>query len=195
MDVRYFESPAALRAWFEEHHQDAHELWVGSYRKGTGRPSVTYAEAVDQALCFGWIDGVRRKVDAERYANRFTPRRVRSVWSAVNIARVEELTRLGLMHPAGRAAFERRDDVRSKSYSHEQQSAELDEASRRTFQANAPAWAFFEAQPPSYRRVASWWVISAKRAETRQRRLATLIEDSEQGRRIALVRRPERPSG
>jgi uncharacterized protein YdeI (YjbR/CyaY-like superfamily) len=192
MDVVYFASAAEFRAWLERNHESATELWVGYYKKGTGKQSITYPEAVDQALCFGWIDGVRRGVDGERFANRFTPRKPRSNWSAVNIKRVGELMEMGLMRPAGIAAFEKRDQAKSPAYSFEQGSPGFGAELEATFRANAPAWAFFESQAPWYRRTATWWVVSAKREETRRRRLATLIEDSARGERIALVRRPEK---
>lgn len=196
MEAQYFATPEDLRAWFAAHHDSADELWVGFWKVGTGRPSVTWPQAVDQALCFGWIDGVRKGVDAERYRIRFTPRRARSIWSKVNVARVEELTRLGLMTPAGLAAYERRDPERTGVYSFErEQPAAFDPESDATLRANAVAWAFFQQQPPSYRKTATHWVMSAKREETRRRRLATLVADSAAGRRIALLARPEqRPS-
>ena len=185
MDVVFFETPAEFRAWLEANHESATELWVGFHRKATGRPSMVWSEAVDQALCFGWIDGVRRSLGETSYTIRFTPRQARSTWSAVNIKRAQELQEQGLMHPAGRAAFLARTEDRSNTYSFEQREPiELGDAQLETFRANAPAWAFFQSQPPSYRKAATWWVISAKRAETRDRRLATLIDDSAAGRRI-----------
>ncbi len=192
MDVVFFEAPTDLRAWLERHHAEATELWVGFYKKGSGRPSVTYHEALDEALCFGWIDGVRKNLDADSYTNRFTPRKPNSYWSRVNVRRAEELVRLGRMHPAGRAAFDARDTARTEQYSFERESSELDDAYEATFRANPPAWAFCEAQPPSYRRPAIWWVMSAKKEETRLRRLATLIEDSANGRRLAMLARPSK---
>jgi uncharacterized protein YdeI (YjbR/CyaY-like superfamily) len=185
MEPNFFALPAEFRAWLEEHHEFATELLVGFHKRHTGQPSLTWAESVDQALCFGWIDGVRRTIDADRYTIRFTPRKPGSTWSAVNIARVGELTALGLMRPAGLAAFERRVEARSKIYAYEQESQALDAADEAAFRANAPAWAFFQAQAPSYRRSAIWWVVSAKKEETRRKRLSTLIHDSEQGRRLA----------
>jgi uncharacterized protein YdeI (YjbR/CyaY-like superfamily) len=149
---------------------------------------------VDEALCFGWIDSVRKGVDEQSYMNRFTPRKPRSTWSAVNIKRVEELTRLGRMHPAGLRAFEQRAEDRSGIYSFEQRhDVALDEASERQFRANEQAWAFFQAQAPSYRKAAIWWVTSAKKEETRRTRLARLIVDSEQGRTIPPLTRRTRP--
>ena len=184
-DVKFFAKPVEFRRWLERNHGQADELWVGFYRKGSGRPSITWAESVDEALCVGWIDGIRKRIDDESYTNRFTPRKAQSTWSAVNIARVAELTREGRMKPAGLAAFGRRSDARSAIYSYEQRAiAEFDDAAERQFRANAKAWEFFQAQAPWYRKTATHKVISAKREETRQKRLATLIADSAAGRRI-----------
>ncbi len=189
----FFASPVEFRAWLERHHESARELWVGFYKKGSGRASITWPEAVDEALCFGWIDGVRKGIDEESYANRFTPRKPRSTWSAVNIRRVEELTRAGRMRPAGLRAFEQRSEERSATYSYEQRKeASLEPAQERLFRANRKAWEFFQAQAPWYRRAAIWWVVSAKRQETRNKRLATLIEDSEQGRTVRPLTPPSK---
>jgi uncharacterized protein YdeI (YjbR/CyaY-like superfamily) len=192
MSPVFFPTPADLRAWLAAHHATETELWVGFYKVGSGRPSVTWPESVDQGLCFGWIDGVRRGIDDVSYMIRFTPRKPSSIWSAVNIKRVEELTAAGLMQPAGLAAFARRDEERSAVYSYEQRhTAALDEAAEAKFRANAAAWAFFQAQPNWYRQAAVWWVVSAKREETRQKRLTTLIDDSARGWTIPpLTRRP-----
>ena len=185
---RFFATPEQLRDWFARHHASATELWIGFYRKSSGKPSVTWPESVDQALCFGWIDGVRKSIDEISYTNRFTPRTPRSNWSAVNIARARELIARGLMTPDGLAAFERRTSDGSAVYSYEQRrTAALDPASERRLRANAKAWAYFSAQAPSYRRVAIYWVVSAKREETRARRLETLIADSAAGRRIGAI--------
>ena len=185
----FFAAPRELRAWLESHHEAERELWVGFHKKGTGRPSVTWREAVDEALCFGWIDGVRKRVDEQSYKIRFTPRAKTSRWSRVNVARVAELTKEGRMRPAGVAAFEARGHVAAGS-SHEQENVELEPEQERRFRANRKAWAWFQERPPSYRKQATWWVISAKRAETRERRLAALIEDSEQGRTVRPLTRP-----
>jgi len=187
VDATFFRSPAEFRDWLEEHHDTAPELWVGFFKKGAGETGITYQEALDQALCFGWIDGVRKTIDATRYANRFTRRQPKSPWSVVNIERVGELMRLGLMRPPGLAAFEGRDEAKARQYSFERSAAKLDDAYKETMRANPEAWQFFQAQPPSYRRVATWWVMSAKREETRLKRLATLIADSERGRRLGQV--------
>ena len=184
-DVRFFASPAEFRKWLHANHAKAQELWVGFYKKGSGRASITWPESVDEALCVGWIDGIRKTLDAQSYVIRFTPRKPQSTWSAVNIARVSELQREGRMLPAGRAAFARRTDDKSAIYSYEQRkTATLDEAAERQFRANTKAWEFFNAQPPWYRRTAIYKVISAKREETRMKRLAALIADSAAGRRI-----------
>ena len=193
MKPRYFATPAAWRAWLETHHASSAELLVGFYKKGSGKPSITWPESVDEALCFGWIDGIRRSVDDECYTIRFTPRKARSTWSAVNIKRVAELTKLGRMHPAGVQAFERRALARSQIYAYEQRSdAALDEAGERAFRANERAWVFFHKQPPSYRRTAIYWVMTAKKEETRQRRLMTLIDDSAHDRTLKQLTRPAR---
>jgi len=185
----YYATPAEWRTWLEEHHATEREHWVGFHRRGTGRPSLTWPESVDQALCFGWIDGVRKRVDDERYTIRFTPRKPASRWSLVNVARVAELTEAGLMHPAGRAAFEAR--TAEGTYSYEQRDeAAFDPERERRFRAAAAAWAWFEAEAPGYRRTATHWVMSAKRDATRDRRLAALIADSAAGRRIGPLRRP-----
>jgi uncharacterized protein YdeI (YjbR/CyaY-like superfamily) len=181
----YFESPAEFRAWLEQHHETETEVWVGMWKKATGRQGVSWAQAVDEALCFGWIDGVMRRVDDQRHIQRFSPRKPSSNWSAINIANVERLRAEGRMRPAGEAAFARRRDDKTAVYSHEQrQNPEFCAEERAQLEADAAAWAYFSARPPSYRRQATWWVISAKRPETRARRLATLIADSAAGRTI-----------
>jgi uncharacterized protein YdeI (YjbR/CyaY-like superfamily) len=193
MEPTFFAAPSAFRAWLEEHHERARELWVGFYKKGSGKPSITWPEAVDEALCFGWIDGVRKGIDDVSYTIRFTPRKARSIWSSVNVKRAEELARLGLMRPAGLSAFEARAAERSGIYAYEQRNAaELAEEYERRFRANRAAWDFFQAQAASYRRTAIWWVVSAKREETRLKRLAALIDDSAHGRTIRPLTRPTR---
>ena len=186
---RFFKTTDDLRKWFAANHEKADEIWVGFYRKASGKTGITWSQAVDQALCFGWIDGVRKSVDDERYANRFTPRRPRSTWSAVNIAKVKALKKQGLMQPAGLAAFEQRDEARSRIYSFEQKNVTLGKDFEKRFKSRKGAWEFFTSQPPSYRRTATWWVMSAKKEETRLRRLGTLIEDSAAGRRIKQLAR------
>jgi len=185
---KFFATPAAFRAWLEEHHESADELLVGFHKKGSAKPSMTWKESVDEALCFGWIDGVRRTLDEERYTIRFTPRRERSRWSDINVRRVKELQRLGLMRPAGLRIFEKRRET-DAAYSYEQRhAAELDPESERAFRANAAAWAYFQARPPWYRRTATHWVVSAKKEETRRARLAALIDDSAHERLIKPLR-------
>jgi uncharacterized protein YdeI (YjbR/CyaY-like superfamily) len=185
MEPTFFATPADFRAWFEANHADHGELLVGFHKKGSGRPSITWPESVDEALCFGWIDGVRRSIDGDSYSIRFTPRKPRSIWSAVNTRRAQELIEEGRMTPPGLAALERRDEKRSGVYSFERgEAAKLDAEQERRFRAAAGAWEWFQSRPPSYRRAALHWVVSAKRAETRERRLATLIEDSANGRTI-----------
>ena len=191
MEPMFFETPAEFRDWLEEHHTDVAELLVGFHKKGSGRPSMTWPESVDQALCFGWIDGVRRGIDEHGYTIRFTPRKARSTWSRVNVKRAEELVEEGLMRPAGLAAFERRSDDQSGIYAYEQRKqAKLDPAAEKEFRADRKAWAFFSEQAPSYRRTATHWVISAKKEETRRKRLKTLIEDSAAGRTLRHLTRP-----
>jgi uncharacterized protein YdeI (YjbR/CyaY-like superfamily) len=189
MEPTFFATPADFRAWLERHHESDSELIVGFHKRGSGRPSITWPEAVDQALCFGWIDGVRRRIDDTSYSIRFTPRKARSTWSAVNIKRMKELVDGGLVAPAGLAAFERRADDRSAIYSYEQRkAAKLEADQERRLRADERAWAFFEAQPPSYRRAAIHWVTTAKKPETRDRRLAQLIECSAAGEPVPPLR-------
>ena len=181
----YFESPAAFRDWLEEHHERETEVWVGMWKKATGKQGMSWSQAVDEALCFGWIDGIAKRVDGERHRQRFTPRKPTSNWSAINIAKVATLRAEGRMRPAGEAAFARRRADRSGVYSFEQRDEpRLEPEQQAQLEANGGAWAYFQSKPPSYRRQATWWVISAKKPETRARRLATLIEDSAAGRTI-----------
>jgi uncharacterized protein YdeI (YjbR/CyaY-like superfamily) len=190
-DAVFFRTPADWRAWLQAHAADGTELWVGFFKRGAGETGITWPEAVDQALCFGWIDGRRQSIDDARYRIRFTPRKPSSIWSAVNVARVEELGGQGLMQPAGLEAFARRRAERSGIYSHEQAAEpELDAAQEARFRERPEAWDYFHTQAPSYRKAALWWVVNAKRAETRERRLATLIADSAAGRRVGHLQRP-----
>ena len=185
MKPSFFASPAALRTWLQKNRDKSLELWVGFHKKGSGKPSITWPESVDEALCFGWIDGVRKSLSDTSYTIRFTPRRPSSIWSTVNVKRVQELTEMGLMQPEGLRAFRARKEGKSGIYSYEQKTAaKLGDTDEKRFRANKNAWAFFQAQPPSYRRLMLWRVISAKKAETRLKRLTTLIEYSEQGRRV-----------
>src|SRR5258706_7169197 len=178
MKPKFFPTLAAWRAWLEKHHQDHKELLVGFYKKDSGKPSITWPESVDGALCFGWIDGVRRRIDDLSYSIRFTPRKPSSIWSAVNIKRVEELMRQGLTRPAGIQAFEARQESRSRIYSFEQNNIQFEDAQERRFKVHAAAWKFFRSQPPWYQRVAPWRGISAKREETKEKPPGRLIEDS-----------------
>ena len=181
----FFETPDELRMWLEEHHATASELWVGYYKKASGRRSLTWSQVVDEALCFGWIDGKAQRIDEHRYRQRLTPRRPNSNWSAVNIAKVVELRAQGRLTPAGEAAFAARRADRSEVYSYERRHEAAFEAEQEAaFRANAAAWAWFAAQSPSYRTMATFWVVSAKRPETRAKRLATLIECSSERRRV-----------
>ena len=184
MKLSYFRSPAEFRSWLAENHAKCAELLVAFYKKNSGRPSITYPEALDQALCFGWIDGVRKSVDALSYTVRFTPRKKDSYWSKVNTKRANELVKLKLMQPAGLKAFAARDRAATKRYSFERANAKLPAAYATRFKATPEAWAFFQSQAPYYQRVAAWWVISAKQEETRLRRLQSLIEKCRQGRRV-----------
>ena len=184
MKMTFFKSPGDFRRWLEKHHADTHELWVGYYKKGSGHPSITWPESVDEALCFGWIDGIRKSVDDISYTIRFTPRRRGSTWSAINIKRAAELIKQGLMQPAGLKAFQARKEYKSGIYSYEQRTAQLDAPYEKIMRQNKAAWDFFQAQPASYRKLACWWVVSAKKEETRLKRLQKLIEESAQGRRV-----------
>jgi uncharacterized protein YdeI (YjbR/CyaY-like superfamily) len=191
MKPKFFATPADFRAWLETHHETAKELLVGFHKKGTGKPSITWPESVDEALCFGWIDGVRHSLNEISYSIRFTPRRPTSIWSAINVARVAELTKQRRMRPAGDRAFAARTPERTGVYSFERlEAAKLTKAQEKTLRAHRKAAAFFDAQPPGYRKVVTHWVVSAKREETRERRLQRLIADSAAGRRIGILERP-----
>jgi uncharacterized protein YdeI (YjbR/CyaY-like superfamily) len=181
----FFATPQKFRQWLARNHHRVNELWVGYYRKASGWPSITWPESVDEALCFGWIDGIRKKIDNQSYKVRFTPRRPRSTWSAINIGRVALLTRQRRMQAAGRAAFARRQETNSNKYSFENRaSARLTNNDEREFRRDPKAWEFFQRQPAGYRRLAAWWVISAKRRETRHKRLQRLITESRAQRRV-----------
>ncbi|MEM7415683.1 MAG: YdeI/OmpD-associated family protein [Gemmatimonadota bacterium] len=184
-DVTYFEVPADFRSWLEAYASEADQLWVGYWKKATGRASVTWEETVDEALCYGWIDGIRKRVDDDAYTIRFTPRRPRSIWSNRNLERYAVLSREGLIEPSGRAAFERRTEARTGVYSFEQETpSELSADYVDRLRANEAAWSDWDARPPGYRRRAAHWVMSAKRNETRDRRMAALIADSAVGRKV-----------
>jgi uncharacterized protein YdeI (YjbR/CyaY-like superfamily) len=183
MKPRFFESAAEFRAWLEHHHATAPELWVGFYKKASGKAGLGYPEAVDAALCFGWIDGIKKRVDDVSYTHRFTPRRPGSIWSAINTRRVGDLRKRGLVAAAGLAAFDRREEKRTAIYTYENQPATLAPAYERAWRANRRAWSFFNAQPAGYQRLAKGWIMSAKRDETRRRRLEIMIDASARGMR------------
>jgi uncharacterized protein YdeI (YjbR/CyaY-like superfamily) len=181
----FFAKPAAFRAWLEKHHQTITEQWVAFHRKSSGRTSITWPEAVDEALCFGWIDGLRKTINAGSYKIRFTPRRSKSIWSAINIARMKELIREGRVRPGGMTAFQKRTPAKSHIYSYEnRKAARLSGAATKLFGAESAAWKFFQRQPKSYRQTAIWWVISAKRPQTQENRLQRLIASSKAGCRL-----------
>jgi uncharacterized protein YdeI (YjbR/CyaY-like superfamily) len=182
--IAFFATPARFRRWLEKHHATASMLWVGYYKKDSGKPSITWPESVDEALCFGWIDGLRKSIDACSYTLRFTPRKPRSVWSEINVRRAEALIAARRMRPAGLAAFEARRPNRSGIYSYEQRGEQLPEPYASALRKNRTAWRFFQAQTPSYRKACGWWVVSAKKEETRRARLAKLVDLSARGRPI-----------
>lgn len=188
MPPTYFPTPDAFRAWLTQHHASATELIVGYHRVDSGTPSMTWTESVREALCFGWIDGIRKRVDAQRYTIRFTPRKPRSTWSAVNVKHVESLIAEGRMMPAGLAAFEARAAHLTGLYSFEQETVALPPSFVALFKRQTKAWQWFEASAPSYRKAATWWVVSAKRDDTRAKRLQTLIECSRDGLRVPPMR-------
>jgi uncharacterized protein YdeI (YjbR/CyaY-like superfamily) len=186
----FFRTSSAFRTWLQKNHAKEAELWLGYYKKSSGKPSITYSEAVDEALCFGWIDGVANGIDADTYKQRFTPRKPKSIWSLVNVAKVEKLLKEGRMHPAGIAAFEARTPERTGIYSGEnREKAVLSAADEKLFKANKKAWEFFQAQGKSYKTPAIWLVISAKKPETREKRLRELIECSAKGTTIKALTR------
>jgi uncharacterized protein YdeI (YjbR/CyaY-like superfamily) len=184
MAARYFTSSEAFRTWLDRNHASKRELVLGFYKRGAAKQGITYPEALDEALAYGWIDGVRTRVDDGRYTIRFTPRTKGSIWSAVNIRNANALIKSGAMAPAGLAAFRGRDRSKAGKYSYENRPERLGGAHARTFKANPAAWAFFTAQPPGYQRVTTWYVVSAVKEETQQKRLVRLIEASAEGRRM-----------
>ena|SRR5829696_1703070 len=186
----FFARPAEFRRWLERHHASESELLVGFYKKGSGRPSITWPESVDEALCFGWIDGVRRSAGDDAYTIRFTPRKPTSIWSAVNVRNVARLVAEGRMQPAGLAAFAARSPERTAVYSFDRQHPpHFDADMEKRFREHRDAWSFWESQPPGYRKTATHWVVSAKRDETRERRLQQLIDDCAARRRIGVLTR------
>ena len=184
MQPRFFATPSAFRKWLTANHDKSTELWVGFYKKSSGRPSITWPESVDEALCFGWIDGIRKSIDAESYKIRFTPRKPGSIWSAVNMRNVERLIKAKRMHPAGSKAYAARKEFRSGIYSYEQRPLELVEPYASEFKKNKAAWSFFAAQSPSYRKMMNWYIVSAKQEETRLKRLDRLIKASAKSERL-----------
>jgi uncharacterized protein YdeI (YjbR/CyaY-like superfamily) len=184
MKPTFFPTPTAFREWLEQHHDQADVLWVGYYKKGSGKPSITWPESVDEALCYGWIDGLRKSIDDLSYTIRFTPRRPGSFWSGVNIKRAQALIEAGQMRPAGLTAFQARKENRAGIYSYEQRGVDLEGPYNGLLKKNKAAWRFFQAQPASYRKAVSWWVISAKKEETRLKRLEKLMTHSAQGQRL-----------
>jgi uncharacterized protein YdeI (YjbR/CyaY-like superfamily) len=189
-EVLFLTSTDELRGWFDANHTTALELWLGYHKKSTGRPTITWSDAVDEALCVGWIDSVRYSLDDERSAQRFTPRRKGSSWSAINVRKVAELTAQGRMRPAGLAAFEARDPERTAIYSYEREAAALTDAEVGRLRANAAAWADWERRPPSYKRAITYWIVSAKKPETRARRLDALIQASAAREPVGPMRPP-----
>lgn len=186
----FFRTAADFHRWLEEHHATARELWIGYYKKSSGKGGMVYREALDEALCFGWIDGLVKSIDAGRYMQRFTPRKAGSNWSKLNVRHVARLKAAGRMRAAGLAAFAARDVNKSGVYSFEKRPERFPPALEKVFRAHKAAWAFWQAQPPGYRRTITWWTISAKRDATRQRRLASLISECAAGRRVDLLKPP-----
>jgi uncharacterized protein YdeI (YjbR/CyaY-like superfamily) len=194
MNPRFFKTASDLREWLAKNHDKTSELWIGFYKKASGKRSITYREALDEALCFGWIDGVRKSLNDESYIQRFTPRRARSIWSNINTKRVEELKKLGKMEPAGLNAFAARDPKRSGIYSFEREELKFDGEFKKRFQANKKAWEFYEKLPPFLKRTVTFWVISAKKEETRWRRFEKLLESSARGVRLGVIDSPSKGS-
>jgi uncharacterized protein YdeI (YjbR/CyaY-like superfamily) len=184
MTLTFFATQAAFRAWLEKHHKKETELIIGFYKVSSCKPSMTWSQSVDQALCFGWIDGVRRSIDIESYSIRFTPRRSSSIWSAINIKKVEELTKAGLMTLEGQKAFDLRTESKSRIYSHEKEPAILDPNYESQFRMNPIAWDFFNTQAPSYKKVMIHWIMNAKQEKTKISRLEKTIQISEQQKRM-----------
>ena len=184
MTPKFFATQSDFRQWLKENYDKETEIIVGFYKVGSGKPSLTWPQSVDEALCFGWIDGVRKSVDEESYCIRFTPRKPKSIWSAVNIKKVEELTKLGLMQPAGIKAFEKREESKSRIYAYEKEPVKLDAEFEKKLKSNQKAWKFFESQAPSYQKTIIHWIMSAKQENTKVSRLEKLIAASEKGRRL-----------
>jgi uncharacterized protein YdeI (YjbR/CyaY-like superfamily) len=187
MKPKFFNSPVQFREWLEQNHDSASELLVGFHKKASGKKSITYSEALDEALCFGWIDGVRRNLNETSYTIRFTPRKLKSIWSLVNVRHVERLQKEGRMHPAGLEAYARRDPKRTGVYAFENESRVLSPVYEKAFRQNKKAWRFFEEQAPYYKKLATYWVMSAKKEETRLRRLQHLIERAAMGLKTGVI--------
>lgn len=188
MNILFFKTQKHLRKWFEKNRKKEKELFVGYYKVSSGKPSVTWSQSVDEALCFGWIDGIRKSIDEESYCIRFTPRKPTINWSAINIKKVEELTKLGLMKPAGLHAFSLRKDNKSKIYSYENLAVNFDKSFEKKFKANKQAWKYFQSTAPSYQKITTRWVMSAKKEVTRIKRLEELIRDCALGKKIKAMR-------
>jgi uncharacterized protein YdeI (YjbR/CyaY-like superfamily) len=192
MKITYFETQADFRKWLEKNHETVLELWVGFHKKSTLKPSITYPQALDEALCYGWIDGVRKSLNETSYTIRFTPRKKQSHWSAVNIKRFNELSKMKLVQKAGLNAFQASDIKKALKYSEERKSAKLDLRYEKQFKSNKKAWEFFSAQPPGYQRICVFWIVSAKQEETRQKRLALLMNYSQNQKRLEMFK-PNKP--
>jgi uncharacterized protein YdeI (YjbR/CyaY-like superfamily) len=182
--IKFFKTQNDFRNWLGKNHNKSNELWIGYYKKNSGKPSIDWPQSVDEALCFGWIDGLRKSIDGESYKIRFTPRKPGSIWSAVNLKRAKELIELGLMHPAGFEVFNKKDEKKINRYSFERENVKLDKEYEKMFKSNKKAWEFFKSMVPSYKKPVLWWVMSAKQEETRLKRLNILIECSEEGEKI-----------
>ncbi|HVO75583.1 MAG TPA: YdeI/OmpD-associated family protein [Ignavibacteriaceae bacterium] len=189
MEIKFFKSAGELRSWFEKNHAKKEEQLIGFNKKNSGIPSVTYGEALDQALAFGWIDGVRKRIDDKSYMIRFTPRKPKSYWSAVNTKHAERLMKAGLMHESGLKVFESRDKEKTEKYSFERENVKLDPVYEKQLKANKKARDFFQSASPSYKKIVLWWIMSAKQEATRLKRLGELIKHSENGEKIPPLRR------
>jgi uncharacterized protein YdeI (YjbR/CyaY-like superfamily) len=188
MKITYFKTQAEFRKWLEKNHEKLSEAWVGFHKKSTLKPSITYPQALDEALCYGWIDGVRKNVNETSYTIRFTPRKKQSHWSGVNVKRFNELSEMKLIQPAGLQAFQNSDIKKSLKYAEERKSAKLDSRYEKQFKSNKKAWEFFNAQPPGYQRICVFWIMSAKQDETRAKRLALLMNYSQNQKRLEMMK-------
>lgn len=191
-EIVFFKTQQDFRRWLEKNHNKIQEQWVGFYKKGTGRPSIEWSQSVDEALCFGWIDGIRKSIDEESYKIRFTPRKPGSNWSAINLKKMDELIKQGMVKPEGLKLYRERKAIKAGEYSYENRPKDLDGEYAKLLKKNKKAWEFFYSQPPSYRKTISWWILSAKREETRLARLNALIEDSANGRKMGMMTKWEK---